>query len=85
MMYKLSVCHAKIFYDFFASMAGFFYKIWPNFLLNRSEIGCRNSAALSANSAEFRISKKFLFLSHVRCISAEFFRFSPIFSEFYKM
>jgi hypothetical protein len=37
-MYKLSVGHAKIFYDFFASTTGF-RQIWLNFLLNRPVFG----------------------------------------------
>jgi hypothetical protein len=44
-----------------------------------------NLADNSVNSTEFCSSKIFLFLSHINCISAEFSRFSTIFSEFFKM
>jgi hypothetical protein len=44
-----------------------------------------NSADNSVNSAEFRISKNFMFLLHINYISAEFFQFSTKFSEFSKM
>jgi hypothetical protein len=44
-----------------------------------------NLANNSVSLTEFRISKIFLFLSHVNYISAKFFWFSTIFSEFFKM
>jgi hypothetical protein len=75
-MYKLSVGHAKIFCDFFASMA--------SFRQNLAELSA-NSVDNSVNSAEFHISKNFMVLSHVSCNSTEFSRFSPIFFEFCKM
>jgi hypothetical protein len=37
------------------------------------------SAESSAKSADFRVFKKFLFLSLVKCISVEFFQISPNF------
>jgi hypothetical protein len=37
------------------------------------------------NSAEFWFSSFFLILSLLRCVSVDFFRFSPNFSEFYKI
>jgi hypothetical protein len=66
----LSVGHAKIFCDFFASMA--------SFRQNLAELSA-NSVDNSVNSAEFHISKNFMVLSHVSCNSTEFSRFSPIF------
>jgi hypothetical protein len=74
-MYKLSVGHAKIFCDFFTSTAVF--------QQNLAELSA-NSANNSVNSTEFRIFKIFLFISHVNCISANFFQFSTIFSIFFK-
>jgi hypothetical protein len=90
-MYKLSVGYAKFFCDFFAStasfrqnLAEFSAKPAAEFLKNSAEL-LANSADNSVNSAEFRMSKNFLFLSHISCISAEFFRFSPIFFKFFEM
>jgi hypothetical protein len=44
-----------------------------------------NSADNSANLADFCVFKKFMFLSLIKCISADFSRISLNFSEFCKM
>jgi hypothetical protein len=44
-----------------------------------------HSAELLANSADFRVFKKFLFLSLIKCISVDFFLISPNFFKFCKI
>jgi hypothetical protein len=88
-MYKLSVDHTKIFYDFFSSTVGFRensaeFSAKPAGIQKNSAELSANSADNSVNSTEFRISKIFLFLSHINCISIEFFQFLMIFSKFSK-
>jgi hypothetical protein len=93
-MYKLSVGHAKIFCDFFASTVGFRQNLvefsakpvgirWPNFQKKSAKLSA-NSADNSVNSTEFHISKILLFISHINYISAKFSQFSMIFLNFLK-
>jgi hypothetical protein len=44
-----------------------------------------HSVELSVNSTDFRVFKKFMFLSLVKCILTEFSQILLIFSEFYKI
>jgi hypothetical protein len=89
-MYKLSVDHTKIFYDFFASTVGFWensaeFSAKPAGIQKNSAELSVNSADNSFNSTEFRISKIFLFLSHINYISAKFFQFLMIFFKIFKI
>jgi hypothetical protein len=85
-MYKFSRCHVIIFHGFFVPFT-IFDKDQPVSGTNRLEIARRFSkklADLSVKLADLSVFLISLFLCSLRCVSAEFSRFSPFFTEFFK-
>jgi hypothetical protein len=74
-MYKFSRCHAVVFHGFFVPFTDFWAK--PIDLSVKL-------ANLLVKLAAFWSSRFSLLLRHLRCVSAEFSRISPIFFEFCK-
>jgi hypothetical protein len=86
-MYKFSTTHVVIFHGFFVPFTEFRQKsagFWQKPSGTR-RIGLSvKPADLSPKPAAFRCSRFLLFLHRLRCVSAKFFRFSPIFADFFK-
>jgi hypothetical protein len=93
-MYKFSTTHVVVFHGFFILFTEFLQKsagFWQKpsgthrtgLSVKPADLSVK-SADLSPKPAAFRCSRFSLFLHHLRCVSAKFSRFSPIFAEFFK-